>query len=298
MTDHYVFALGFFDGVHLGHKALLKDARQVADKLGCKVAVLTFDTHPDEVIYGQRVGLINTRRDQKTLLLQNGADEVFYLRFDKTMMELSYRDFLSEILFGKYQPRHVVCGYDFHFGKGGEGTAERLKEACAGKNIGVSIIDAVRLNGEAVSSTKIRELLMQGSVEKANRLLGHEQLYSGTVEDGRKLGRTLGIPTANLRFEDGVLLPKLGVYSCRVCFDGKTYPAVCNIGSKPTVEGKGVNLEAHLLDYDGNLYGKEISVFLWRFLRPEEKFGSLEGLKEQILCDEANARKDFGEYDG
>lgn len=296
MMNHFVFALGFFDGVHLGHKALLKEARQTADKLGCKVAVLTFDTHPDEVISGKRVGLINARRDQKQLLLQNGADEVYYLHFDKQMMELPYERFLSDILLSQYQPCHVVCGYDFRFGKGGEGTAERLKEACAKKNIGVSIIDAVRLDGETVSSTKIRELLMQGSVEKANRLLGHAQFYTGTVEDGRKLGRTLGIPTANIRLEDGVLLPKLGVYSCRVSFDGKTCPAVCNIGSKPTVDGNCVSLEAHLFDFDGDLYGKQISVSLCRFLRPEKKFDSLDELKQQIFRDEETARKDLGAY--
>lgn len=296
MTDNYVFALGFFDGVHLGHKALLREAREIADKLGGKVAVLTFDTHPDEVISGKPVGLINARRDQKSLLLQNGADEVFYLHFDKQMMELAYPDFISDILLKQYQPCHVVCGYDFRFGKGGEGTAERLKEACREKNIGVSIIDAVRLDGETVSSTKIRELLMQGSIEKANRLLGHAQFYSGTVENGRKLGRTLGIPTANLRLENGVLLPKHGVYSCRVSFDGKTCPAVCNIGSKPTVDGDCVSLEAHLFDFDGDLYGKEISVFLCRFLRPEKKFDSLDELKQQIFRDEETARKDLGAY--
>lgn len=298
MMETYVFALGFFDGVHIGHKALLKQARQVADRLACKVAVLTFDTHPDEIISGEKVGLINARGDQKFLLTQNGADEVFYLHFDRAMMELPYESFLSEILFSKYQPRHVVCGYDFRFGKGGEGTAERLKEACAEKNIGVSILEAVRLDGETVSSTKIRTLLQQGGIEQANRLLGHEQFYSGTVEDGKKLGRTLGIPTANLHFEDGVLLPKFGVYSCRVCFDGNEYPAVCNIGIKPTVGGRDVTLEAYLLDYSGDLYGKTICVRLCRFLRPERKYDSLNELQSQIFRDEMQAREDFGEHHG
>lgn len=298
MRKHCVLALGFFDGVHLGHKALLCEAARQAVCLKTRAAVLTFDAHPDEIISGRRVGLINSRKDQKTLLLQNGADEVFYLHFDKAMMELPYQTFLSEVLFSQYQPAYVVCGHDFRFGRYGEGTAELLRQACEENDIGCSVIQAVKLDGQTVSSTAIRTLLSQGEIEQASRLLGHGQFYSGTVKNGQRLGRTLGIPTANLCFEDGVLLPRLGVYSCKVCADGSTYPAVCNIGRRPTVGGRDVTLEAHLLGFSGDLYGKEICVQLCRFLRSEQKFDSLDALKEQISRDEEAAREDFGECHG
>ena len=275
-----VIALGFFDGVHLGHAALLNKARQEADRLGCTAAALTFERHPDEVIFRRRTPLLNTLEQREALMKDAfGMDEVITLPFDRAMMQMPWEQFAEEILRGQFAAQAVVCGHDFTFGHKGEGNAERLQEkfgACC------HVIEAVELNGEVVSSTAIRGYLQQGDTEKANEMLGRNHFLTGTVIHGKHLGRKIGIPTANLLLSESTVTPAYGVYASLV--DG--CPAVTNIGIRPTLDdGEIPTVESRLLDFSGDLYGKTVKVELLHYLRPERKFASVEELKAQIMLD-------------
>ena len=279
-----VLALGFFDGVHLGHGALLRRTREVADALHLHAAALTFDTHPAEMVSGQRVPLLNTSAEREELMRRlYGIDEVRTLHFDRETMEQPWQSFVKDTVFEKFGAVYVVCGEDFHFGAGGAGTAALLKEECQRLGIGCDCIAQVRMDGAVISSTRIRTLLENGKTAEAVRLLGHPHLLTGTVTEGRKIGRTLGIPTANLILPEGVLVPKLGVYAANAVFDGQTRRAVVNIGTRPTVNGQNITVEPWIMDFDGDLYGHTLRLELTNFVRPERKFSSLAELKAEIF---------------
>lgn len=275
-----VIALGFFDGVHLGHGELLKKTRQEADKLGCKAAALTFDRHPEEVLKGRKTLLLNTAKDRETIMKEvYGMDEVLVLPFDAAMMQMPWDGFVKEILIGRFEAEAVVCGHDFRFGHKGQGSAEHLR-GVFGENC--HVIDPVIVDGQIVSSTAIRALLKERKVEQANRLLGHDHFLISTVIHGKHLGRKIGVPTANFLLPDEVMPPAYGVYVSLV--DGK--PAVTNIGFRPTMEdGEAPTVESWLLDFKGDLYGKTMKVELLSFIRPEKKFASVTELRDQIYQD-------------
>lgn len=282
--EQCVLALGFFDGVHLGHGGLLKKTREVANRLGLPAAALTFDTHPDTLVFGAKVPLLNTPEERKYLMQSlYGIDQVLTLHFDRVTMEQPWQEFVRKTLVQKYRAAHVVCGHDYRFGAGGRGTPEKLAEECARLGLGFDCIPEIRLEGQTVSSTLIRSLLEGGETAKAVRFLGHPHILTGTVISGRHLGRTLGIPTANLSVSEGILVPKFGVYAARAVFDGQTRPAVVNIGVRPTVDGHTVTVEPWILDFDGDLYGHTLRLELTDYLRPEQKFASLEALKAEVL---------------
>ena len=289
MKESTIFALGFFDGVHLGHQALLKACRELAEKHSCRAGVVTFTAHPDGLVLGKAPVLITTSEDRKRLLHAWGAEKVWELPFDKEIMSTHWADFLTQLV--QEGAEGFVCGDDFRFGAGGNGTAQKLAAFCESRNMPCAIVPEQVLDGGRISSTRIRELLEAGEVAAANRLLGHPHILSGIVTKGKQLGRTLGFPTANLPLPDGVLIPKCGVYATKVTMDGKTYAALTNIGTRPTVNGQGVNAECHLIDFAGDLYGKEITVAFYDFLRPEQKFDSLEKLQAQIAADTAKVSK-------
>lgn len=278
-----VIALGFFDGVHLGHSALLRKARQEADRLGCTAAALTFDRHPDEVIFEKKTPLLNTLEERIRMMKTiHGMDEVIVQSFDSKMMCMSKEAYLESLR--DLGAEVVVCGHDFTFGYHGTGNAETLRQAFGDR---CHVIEPVMEDGVLVSSTKIRELLKNGQLKQANRLLGHSHFLTGEVIHGRHLGRKLGTPTANLRLADGVLAPAYGVYAAKV----EGCPAVTNIGVRPTVTEDGqVMVESWLPDERVDLYGKMICVELVEYLRPEKKFSGLEGLKRQILEDAQRAK--------
>ncbi len=287
-----VFALGFFDGVHIGHQALLGECRSMADGLGCDAGVVTFLGHPDVLVSGVSTKLINTPADRARLLKRFGMDTVVELPFDRELMNMPYLTFFR-LLLTKYHAAGLVCGHDFRFGCRGEGNAEKLQFACREAGIPCTIVPEQRLDGITLSSTHIRTLLEQGDVETAARYLGHRHMLTGTVVPGRRLGRTLGIPTANLVLPKDLLTPRFGVYISRALVDGIAYPAVTNVGTRPTVSGKNVTVEPWILDFDGNLYGKELTLEFYKFLRPEQKFPSLEALKQEILKNAARTRAYF-----
>lgn len=293
MKQQRVLALGFFDGVHVGHATLLRRCRERAEERGAEAAVLTFDVHPDTLVSGQAVSLINSPEDRRELIRRLfGIDSVLQLHFDRALMQMPWQDFLAWIR-EEYGAVHLVCGHDFTFGWRGEGNPRRLREYCGGAGMGSDVMPEVCLDGSAVSSTRIRALLTEGRLTEANRLLGHPHVLTGEVVHGRHLGSTIGFPTANLLFAPGVLVPAHGVYAGRLEIEGETEPkyAVTNIGVRPTVDDSDrVTVESYILDYSADLYGRRIRLEFLEFLRPERKFASLAELTEQIGKDADRVR--------
>lgn len=291
MERKTIFALGFFDGVHLGHQALLTACKKLAEEAGCAAGVVTFASHPDALVSGQAPALINTSADRCNLLNAYGIKTVIELPFDQALMKTHWAQFLRWLVSGG--AAGFVCGSDFRFGAGGLGTAKKLEAFCKKQELSCAIVPQLLLEDIRVSSTYIRGLLEAGEAERSMKFLGHPHILSGQVVAGRQLGRTIGIPTANLELPAGVICPKHGVYACRVVVDDKQYLAVTNVGSRPTVGGHHVTVEPWLLDFEGDLYGKTIAVMFYKFLRPEEKFQSLEDLKAEICKNAEQTRKYF-----
>lgn len=289
MNERIIYALGFFDGVHLGHQALLTACRHLAQSTGTHPGVVTFTSHPQALTAGKAPGLINTPDDRARLLLSFGITELLFLNFDEDLRNQPWQEFLETLL--EKNAGGFVCGDDFRFGFRGEGNATLLAEFCRERSLPFAVVPAQTLDGTRICSTHIRDLLKEGDMETAGRFLGHDHMLTGQVVEGRQLGRTIGVPTANLQLPGEVLCPRHGVYACSALVDGQLYTAVTNIGTRPTVEGHHVTVEAWLLDFEGDLYGKEITLFFHKFLRTEEKFDSLEALKCQIQKDAQAARE-------
>lgn len=293
-----VIALGFFDGVHLGHGALLRRAAEEAKKRGCESAVFTFDRPPKEVITGVPCPLINSPEDRAELVKRlYGIDEMLMVPFDDEMRTTPWDRFVTDILVGRYGAVHLVAGHDHHFGHRNQGSPELLREKCAELGLGCDIIPAVTIGGITVSSTHIRKLLEEGDVETARAFLGHPHVLTQTVGHGRQLGRTIGIPTANLVAPPHVLLPRRGVYAAKITLpDGRAFGGVTNVGVRPTVNnGQDVTVEPWILDFDGDLYGQAIRVEFYRRLRDERKFDSLAALRSQIETDAVKTREAYPE---
>lgn len=293
-----VIALGFFDGVHLGHGALLRRAVEEAKKRGCESAVFTFDRPPKEVITGVPCPLINSPEDRAELVKRlYGIDEMLMVPFDDEMRTTPWDRFVTDILVGRYGAVHLVAGHDHHFGHKNQGSPELLREKCAELGLGCDIIPAVTIGGVTVSSTHIRKLLEEGDVETARAFLGHPHVLTQTVGHGRQLGRTIGIPTANLVAPPHVLLPRRGVYAAKITLpDDRAFGGVTNVGVRPTVNnGQDVTVEPWILDFDGDLYGQAIRVEFYRRLRDERKFDSLAALRSQIETDAVKTREAYPE---
>ena len=280
--EKIIYALGFFDGVHIGHRALLSECHALAKQHGCKAGVVTFGSHPQGQVSGKSPSLITDVRDRERLLRERfGMDPVVTLPFDNRMRTMPWEDFV-EMLLTECGAAGFVCGEDFRFGYRGEGNAPRLSDYCGQRQIPCAVVPEQTIDGVRISSTYIRRQIETGDMETAVRFLGHPHILTGTVVPGKQLGRTLGIPTANLRLPEGLAVPKFGVYVCRAVIDGVAYPAVTNIGTRPTVEGSGITVEPWILDYSGDLYGREITLEFYRFLRPEMKFPDLAALQAEI----------------
>lgn len=291
-----VIALGFFDGVHLGHAALLRRTVEEAARRGVTPAVFTFDRPPKEVLTGIPCPLINSPEDRKDLVQRLfGIREVLMVPFDHEMMTTPWDDFVTNILVGRYHAVHLVAGHDHHFGHKNQGSPELLMEKCRELGLGCDIIPKVEVGGITVSSTYIRRLVEMGQIERANRFLGHPHVLTGTVRHGRGLGSSRLFPTANLIIPPHVLVPSHGVYVTRATLeDGSSYAAVTNVGTRPTVNsGSDITVEACLLDFEGDLYGKTLRVEFFRHLRDEIRFDSLDALKAQIAADADTTRAYF-----
>lgn len=304
MVKNRAIALGFFDGIHVGHATLLNMARKRAEELGCVPAVITFDTHPEKLISGNSVPLINSPVGRVDIIERLFLiDDVIILHFDHEMRTMPWEDF-AEVLIKDFGAVYLVMGQDFRFGFKGEGDSYKLSAKCAGMGVSCDILPDVEIDGIKVSSSYIRELISKGDMETANKFLGHPYTLVDTVRYGYKLGRTIGAPTINMVFPENVLVPAHGVYATKVFIAKTAHLAVTNIGVRPTVgrsEGRGggeggeVTVESFILDYDGDLYGRQVRVEFHKFLRPEKKFKDIGELKEHIEHDARTTREYFAE---
>ena len=290
-NEKRIYALGFFDGVHLGHQALLKECCNLAQQLHCDTAAITFDAHPRSLFCADAPALISTLYDRQLLLQSYGIGHVHSFPVTKDVMSTPWEGFLEYLL--EQGAVGFVCGDDFHFGHRGEGDAEKLRSFCSARNIPCVIVPEQLRKGKRISSSLIRTLIESGEMESAMHFLGHPHVLTGQVLHGQKLGRKLGVPTANLVIPAGIAVPKFGVYACRVAIDGNLYAAVANVGTRPTVDGIGITVEPWILDFEGDLYGKKLCLEFYRFLRHEMKFADLDELKHQIQTDAAQTRRYF-----
>lgn len=289
-----VIALGFFDGVHLGHQALMKKTVTRAAELGAVPSVISFDQHPDTLVHGTAVPLINSVAGRKELIGRvGGIDDVIMIHFDERFMHTPWQEFLR-VVKEELGAVHLVIGYDFSCGWRGEGTAERIAAWCAQNGLGCDAVGKVVLDGVTVSSTYIRSLVANGEMEKADRYLGHPHVLIDTVGYGYKIGRQIGAPTINTRIPEGVIVPRHGVYATRVWLPDGPRAAVTNIGVRPTFgEGNALTVESNILDFSGDLYGAQIRLEFFAFLRDERRFENPEALRAAIEENIGQTRRYF-----
>lgn len=286
-----IYALGFFDGVHTGHAQLLLRCRELSAEYRCRSGAVTFASHPEARVLGKPPALINSLRDRERLMKDRfHMDDVVILPFDADMQTMHWQDFLK-MLERDFGAAGFVCGEDFRFGSRGQGTAALLTGYCRERQLPCAVVPDQTIDGIRVSSTHIRRLIEAGDMEGAVRFLGHPHILSGTVVHGKALGRKLGFPTANLMLPRELAVPKFGAYATRAAVDGKIYAAVTNVGTRPTVEGSGITVETWLLDFSGDLYGRELVLEFYRFLRPEQKFPDLAALQQMTRLDAEQTRQ-------
>ena len=286
-------ALGYFDGFHIGHKSVLNKALEKAKEKDLVPVVMLFDIHPRKVLSGIVPPILTSEEKKREILTEMGF-EIFDFDF-REGMNYEPDEFIEKILVDKLGARAVSCGFDYHYGKGGKGNSETMRKALGERNIEFYSIEPVLLGDKIVSSTAIRKFIAEGEIEKANEMLGEYFSYDFPVKKGDGLGRTWGFPTINQSFPEDFIVPKYGVYVSETQFDGKSYPSVTKVGIRPTVADSGVRSETCILDFSGDLYGKNVQVKLIKFLREEKKFPCVESLREAIGNDIENARKVYKE---
>jgi riboflavin kinase/FMN adenylyltransferase len=293
--DRVVLTLGNFDGLHRGHRAIVERARAAAAARNGRVVALTFHPHPLAVLAPERAApMIQSLHDRLAGLRSLGVDVVIAQRFTRTFASLAPEQFVEQFLLRSLGLLHVVVGYNVTFGRGRAGTAETLAALGARLGFEVETVGPVTVDGVAVSSSAIRKALAAGDVERAAALLGRTHRLRGRVVTGERRGRTLGFPTANLHVPPRVLVPAHGVYAVRAHVDGTVHPAVLNIGVRPTFGEARRTIEAHLLDWDGDCYGRWLELELVARLRGEQRFDGVEALRAQIASDVAQARRLLG----
>ncbi len=300
MDRKRAIALGFFDGVHLGHQALLRRTAERAGERDLSPAVFTFDRSPREFVTGRPVPLLTAAEERRSVVRRlTPIQEVIAAPFDQKMMTMPWVDFVL-MLAREYRAGWLVAGHDFRFGPQNAGTPALLSKKAAALGMGCDIIPAVTLDGVTVSSTHIRSLVERGQAEEAARFLGRPFALAGPVRHGKGLGGSrLGAPTVNLVPAPGLLVPAFGVYAALATVGGAVYPAVTNVGVRPTVDSDGgVTVESHLLDQTADAYGRDCRGEFLKMLRPEQKFPSLDALRQQIARDAEEARRYFAEPGG
>jgi len=293
-----IVAMGNFDGVHLGHQRLIGEAVATARRSNGTAAVLTFHPHPLQVLRPELAPpMLLNREAKERMIAELGVELLLLLPFNLTFAQLSPAEFIQEVLWEELAVKDVVVGYNYTFGHKGRGTPETLWEYSKQCNYTLHVIPPVKVGNQIVSSSLIRSKLAEGDVVAARKLLGYHPFTEGVVILGERRGNTLGFPTANLDCPEDRMVPARGVYSVHVECDGETYLGVANVGTKPTFHGNNqrTNIEVHLLDFCGDIYGKKIKVKYSRRLRDERRFSSITDLINQIQADVQNARFDHHE---
>lgn len=286
-TNKTFVTIGTFDGVHIGHQKVIKKLIKSAKKNKATAVLLTFFPHPRMVLQKDlEIKLINTINERKKLLDSLGLDILIIQEFSMEFAKLSALDFVRNILVNSLNISKLVIGYDHHFGKNREGNFEQLKEYGYTYNFKVNKISQKEISDITVSSTKIRNAIENGEIEKANSYLGYNFMLTGSVVEGKNLGEKIGFPTANLHIVEAYkLIPKTGAYIVKSNIDGKQVFGMMNIGFRPTVSGKNQTIEVHFFNFDTQIYGKTIQIDILKFLREEQKFDSVEALKNQLAKD-------------
>jgi len=287
-----VVTSGTFDGVHLGHQKILGRLKELAEHKQGETVLLTYWPHPRLILQPEdnNLRLLTTLTEKVKLLEELGVDHLIILPFTKELSQMSSEEFIREILVEKVQTKTLVIGYDHKFGKNREGSFEYLKSHSHLFGFDMEEISRQDVDDLAVSSTKIRTALAQGDISTASKYLGRPYFLSGQVVKGQQIGRSIGFPTANIQVVDKYkLLPRDGAYAVYAEVGAIRYKAILNIGDRPTVDGKKKTIEAHLIDFDGDVYGQELSINFQEFLREEERFENLDALKNQLLIDRERA---------
>ncbi len=275
-------ALGYFDGVHLGHQAVIKSAVEFAKQNNTKSAVITFKDHPCCHFYGVCPKYILSRKQREEKIAELGVDYLYELNFDDLLCSLSAKDYLEKVLINYFAPKSISTGFNHYFGVQKSGDVYFLREKQTDYGYKYFEIPPAKIDDEIISSTAIRNLLQNGEIQKANKMLGYEFFITGKVVEGQKLGRKLGFRTANLVYPPELIDIPFGVYQTKI----NEYNAVTNFGIRPTVSNeKQPVIETHILNFDENIYEQTISVNFIKMLRVEQKFNSIEDLKQQILID-------------
>ena len=278
--------IGNFDGVHLGHIEVLNQAKKLSKKFNLPLSVLTFDPHPREFFSkNENFFLLQKLSDKTQLLKKNNIDYLIKLKFNKLLAELTPEQFVHKVLFESLSLKHIFVGKDFKFGKNRQGDVNLLEILCSKYNIGLTSVNLKNYDGNSISSTKIRENLKLGKIEKANKLLGRPYMISGLVIEGDKRGRQIDFPTANISLGN-LIRPAFGVYAVLIeGLGGKIFKGIANIGKRPTVNDRGILLEVNIFDFNEDIYGKKLFISLINFIREEKKFDGIESLKLQITKD-------------
>lgn len=288
--DDTVTALGNFDGIHLGHQALIAETVRQAKAKDLKSAVFTFSNHPKNVISQTNMVKNIIYADEKEAIFEAmGVDYLFSLDYTKEFGSMTPKEFAKRLLAEAFRARHVVCGFNYRYGYRAEGNPQTLIQQGCLLGFDVSVMDAVSIDGCVVSSTLIRGLIAQGEMEECSRYLGRNYAIGGTVIEGNHIGRTIGFPTCNITVDETMVVPANGVYVTNCKVGDRLYPAVTNVGAKPTIGMYQKNVETHLLDFQGDLYGRDIRVEFLKKLRDERKFENVEALAAEIHnnCDAA-----------
>ena len=288
-----VLALGNFDGVHKGHRALLTETGRLAEKLGAESGVVTFYPHTGVLLRPQNQVLYTEQQKQRLLEETGRLAWLIRLTFDRNRMEQSPDDFFYQVLRKQLDARGIVIGENFRFGCRGSGDAAKMQELCRNAGVACSVVPQVMEDGAPVSSTRIRRLIRDGRMEKAARLLTQPYRLEGTVVPGKHLGTRLQVPTINIFLESDQLVPREGVYVSRTFAGSQGQASITNVGCNPTVGGEALRTETHILDAGENLYGREVRVELLRFLRPEICFENTDALQKQLMQDIKTAREYF-----
>ena len=293
-----VVTIGTFDGVHLGHKKVIKRLQELARKVNGETVIFTFYPHPRLVLntHQDELRLINTLEEKKILLEKEGVDHMVIYPFTKEFSKLSYTDFVEKILVGQLGMKSLVVGYDHKFGHKRKGTYEDLKVYADKLNFNIEQLEVLNVDAIDISSTKIRQALAEGDIQTTNKYLGHRYFIKGIVVDGKKLGHEIGFPTANVDPQESYkLVPKDGVYAVKVEIDEVMYTGMLNIGFRPTVNHQMDNrsIEVNIFDFDENIYYKNISIYFYKRIRNEQMFKGIDALKEQLVKDKETVLEFF-----